>query len=148
LDRYIDFIVGDSTVSPPEFQHGYAEKLLLMPFTFQVAHMRCKINGFRINFCIGITMHARIIIVINLYLLHHHIQHRLQATPMSILIRGAAHAMKCKRVSWCGVHHNLIPAFQLQHRRLTAAPQRCGVARRWAATVQLQPSVQAGPAHV
>ncbi len=35
--RYIDFIIGDAVVSPPDFQHGYTEKLLLMPYTFQVA---------------------------------------------------------------------------------------------------------------
>ena len=34
--QYIDFIIGDAVVSPPEMQHGYAEKLLVMPFTFQV----------------------------------------------------------------------------------------------------------------
>jgi predicted O-linked N-acetylglucosamine transferase (SPINDLY family) len=38
--RYIDFIVGDAVVSPPELQHGYVEKLLVMPYTFQVASLR------------------------------------------------------------------------------------------------------------
>jgi hypothetical protein len=38
--RYIDFIIGDAVVSSPDFQHGYTEKLLMMPYTFQVAHLQ------------------------------------------------------------------------------------------------------------
>jgi hypothetical protein len=40
---YIDYIIGDAVVSPPEMQHGYAEKLLVMPATFQVSKMQLAV---------------------------------------------------------------------------------------------------------
>ena len=33
---YIDYIIGDPVVSPPELVGYYTEKLLLLPQTFQV----------------------------------------------------------------------------------------------------------------
>ena len=70
--RYIDFIIGDAVVSPPEMQHGYAEKLLMMPMTFQVCD----------RFCAASTAGS-------------HWLRRSRATPLSTRIPGPAPATKC-----------------------------------------------------
>ncbi len=46
-------------VSPPEMQHGYSEKLLVMPFTFQVSggHPRARIIAFTARIS-QVTSHA------------------------------------------------------------------------------------------
>jgi protein O-GlcNAc transferase len=37
---YIDYLVTDRLVSPPEMRALYSEKLLLLPFTYQVTTLK------------------------------------------------------------------------------------------------------------